>query len=470
MSEEKLLKNECTCKEGRTEDISYLRFGTILAILQLKNHPFFNYFEINSMSVSIIVGAQWGDEGKGKIVDMLSEKIDIVARYQGGANAGHTVVIGDKTYVLHLIPSGIFQKNVKCVIGNGVVIDPAALMEEIEMIKSFGIKIDGRLFISHNAHLIMPYHKLLDSIREQGAQKIGTTGRGIGPAYIDKYMRTGIRVVDLLDRKVLREKLTRNIEEKNQILSKVYGKTEIDIDKLVNEYQEFDKKIDPFITDTATYLNTALRKKKRILAEGAQGALLDVDHGTYPYVTSSNPTSGGACTGLGIPPTSVSSIIGIVKAYSTRVGNGPFPTELNDTTGETLRKIGHEFGATTGRPRRCGWLDMVSLKYSLMVNGISEIALTKLDVLDSFDEIRICVGYKSGGKLLKSFPTDVHTLETVEPVYQSYKGWNEDITGAKKWKQLPKRTAKYVETIEKLSGVKVSIVSVGARRDQTIVR
>jgi adenylosuccinate synthase len=283
-------------------------------------------------------------------------------------------------------------------------------------------------------------------------------------------MRTGIRVVDLLDRKVLREKLTRNIEEKNQILSKVYGKTEIDIDKLVNEYQEFDKKIDPFITDTATYLNTALRKKKRILAEGAQGALLDVDHGTYPYVTSSNPTSGGACTGLGIPPTSVSSIIGIVKAYSTRVGNGPFPTELNDTTGETLRKIGHEFGATTGRPRRCGWLDMVSLKYSLMVNGISEIALTKLDVLDSFDEIRICVGYKSGGKLLKSFPTDVHTLETVEPVYQSYKGWNEDITGTKKWKQLPKRTAKYVETIEKLSGVMVSIVSVGARRDQTIVR
>ena len=422
------------------------------------------------MPVSIVVGAQWGDEGKGKIVDMLSEHVDIVARYQGGANAGHTVVIGDTTYVLHLIPSGIFQKNVQCVIGNGVVIDPVALMEEIEMIKSFGIKIDGRLFISHNAHLIMPYHKLLDNIREQGAQKIGTTGRGIGPAYIDKYTRTGIRVVDLLDRKLLREKLTRNIEEKNQLLSKVYGSAEIDVDKIVNEYQEFDKKIDPFITDTCTLLNNALRKKKKILAEGAQGALLDVDHGTYPYVTSSNPTSGGACTGLGIPPTSVKSIIGIVKAYSTRVGNGPFPTELNNDTGETLRKIGHEFGATTGRPRRCGWLDMVSLKYSLMVNGISEIALTKLDVLDEFDEIKICVGYKKDGKVLKSFPTDVRTLESVEPVYQSYKGWNENISEAKKWKQLPKRTMKYVETIEKLSGVKISLVSVGARRDQTIVR
>ncbi|MCK9409694.1 MAG: adenylosuccinate synthase [Bacteroidetes bacterium] len=422
------------------------------------------------MSVSIIVGAQWGDEGKGKIVDMLSEKIDIVARYQGGANAGHTVVIGDKTYVLHLIPSGIFQKNVKCVIGNGVVIDPVALMDEIAMIKSFGIKIEGRLFISHNAHLIMPYHKLLDTLREEGVQKIGTTGRGIGPAYIDKYMRTGIRVVDLLDRKVLREKLTRNIEEKNQLLSKVYGKTEIDVDKIVTEYQEFDKLIDPYITDTSTYLNAALKKKKRVLAEGAQGALLDVDHGTYPYVTSSNPTSGGACTGLGIPPTEVKSIIGIVKAYSTRVGNGPFPTELSDTTGETLRKVGHEFGATTGRPRRCGWLDMVSLKYSLMVNGISEIALTKLDVLDAFDEIRICIAYKKDGKVLKSFPTDVHTLETLEPVYKTYKGWNETISEVTKWKQLPKRTRDYVETIEKLSGVKVSLVSVGARRDQTIVR
>lgn len=422
------------------------------------------------MSVSIVVGAQWGDEGKGKIVDMLSEEIDIVARYQGGANAGHTVCIGDKNYVLHLIPSGIFHKHVQCVIGNGVVIDPVALMDEISMIKSFGITIEGRLFISHNAHLIMPYHKLLDSIREEGSQKIGTTGRGIGPAYIDKYTRTGIRVVDLLDRKVLQDKLKRNIDEKNQILSKVYGKTKIDVDKIIAEYQQFDTMIDPYITDTSDFLNTALRKKKKILAEGAQGALLDVDHGTYPYVTSSNPTSGGACTGLGIPPTSVKSIIGIVKAYSTRVGNGPFPTELNNATGETLRKIGHEFGATTGRPRRCGWLDMVSLRYSITINGITEIALTKLDVLDTFDEINICIGYKKNGKLLRSFPTDVQTLDIVEPVYKTLKGWNNDITHATKWKHLPKKCARYVEAIEKLAGVPVSIVSVGARRDQTIVR
>ena len=422
------------------------------------------------MSVTILVGAQWGDEGKGKIVDLLSEKLDIVARYQGGANAGHTVCIGNKNYVLHLIPSGIFHKHVTCVIGNGVVIDPVALMEEIEMVKSFGIKIDGRLFISHNAHLIMPYHKLLDTIREQGKNKIGTTGRGIGPSYIDKYMRTGIRVVDLLDRKVLTEKLTRNIEEKNQLLRKIYGSAEIDLDQIIKEYQEFDKKIDPYVTDTAAYLNGALNKKKKILAEGAQGALLDVDHGTYPFVTSSNPTSGGACTGLGIPPTAVTKVIGIAKAYSTRVGNGPYPTELHDAIGEKIRTVGHEFGATTGRPRRCGWLDMVALKYSIMINGINEIALTKLDVLDDFDEIKICVGYKKDGVMLKSFPTDVRTLDEVEPVYKSYKGWNESISDRKKWTHLPGTTQRYVETLEKLSGVKVSYVSVGARRDQTIVR
>jgi adenylosuccinate synthase len=372
------------------------------------------------MPATIIVGAQWGDEGKGKIVDMLSDEVDIVARYQGGANAGHTVVIGEKEYVLHLIPSGIFHKHVKCVIGNGVVIDPVALMDEIAMIKSFGITIDGRLFISHNAHLIMPYHKMLDAIREQGAQKIGTTGRGIGPAYIDKYMRTGIRVVDLLNRKTLSDKLKANIEEKNQLLSKIYGSVEIDVDKIIAEYEKFDTQIDPFITDTPAYLNNALKKKKAILAEGAQGALLDVDHGTYPFVTSSNPTSGGACTGLGIPPTEIKNIIGIVKAYSTRVGNGPFPTELNDATGERLRTIGGEFGATTGRPRRCGWLDIVSLKYSIMVNGIREIALTKLDVLDEFDEIKVCTGYTVNGKPLKSFSSDVATLDAVTPVYKTF--------------------------------------------------
>ena len=422
------------------------------------------------MPVTIIVGAQWGDEGKGKIVDLISDEIDVVARYQGGANAGHTVVIGEKEYVLHLIPSGIFHRHVTCVIGNGVVIDPVALMEEIAMIRSFDIKIEGRLLISHNAHLIMPYHKLLDNIRERGANKIGTTGRGIGPAYIDKYMRTGIRVVDLLNRKVLSNKLKASIEEKNQLLSKVYGSAKLDVDKIISEYEAFDKKIDPFVTDTSAYLNGALKKKKRILAEGAQGALLDVDHGTYPYVTSSSPTSGGACTGLGIPPTSVKNIIGIVKAYSTRVGNGPFPTELLDDTGQRLRSIGHEFGSTTGRPRRCGWLDMVSLRYSLVVNGVMEIALTKLDVLDEFDEIRICTGYTHEGRPLGSFPSDVETLEHIQPVYRSFKGWHEPISGTKRYKHLPKQARSYIETIEKLSGVPVSIVSVGARRDQTMTR
>src|SRR5512140_1704323 len=278
------------------------------------------------MPVQIIVGAQWGDEGKGKIVDHLSERVDIVARYQGGANAGHTVVIGEKEYVLHLIPSGIFHPHVTCVIGNGVVVDPVALMDEIRQLERLQINISGRLLISHNAHLIMPYHKLLDSIREQTSEKIGTTGRGIGPAYIDKFMRVGIRLVDLLDRDVFVKKLTRNIEEKNQILSKIYGNPELDVDRIVDEYEAFDKKIDADVSDTSLFLNNALAENKRILAEGAQGALLDIDHGTYPFVTSSNPTSGGACTGLGIPPTAITSIIGVVKAYTTRVGNGPFPT------------------------------------------------------------------------------------------------------------------------------------------------
>ena len=381
------------------------------------------------MPVQIIVGAQWGDEGKGKIVDHLSEKVDIVARYQGGANAGHTVVLPpkkgkqEKEFVLHLIPSGIFHPHVICVIGNGVVLDPVALMTEIQQLKDAGIKITGRLLISHNAHLIMPYHKMLDAARERGEEKIGTTGRGIGPAYNDKYMRTGIRVVDLLNRDVLCKKLKRNIEASNEMLSKLYQSQALDVDAIINEYQEFDRKFDEYITDTSEYLNNALKKNKRILAEGAQGALLDVDHGTYPFVTSSNPTSGGACTGLGIPPTSINSIIGIVKAYSTRVGNGPFPTELKNEIGERLRKIGSEFGATTGRPRRCGWLDAVSLRYSIRVNGIQRIAITKLDVLDEFKEIKVCTGFKVDGKKLHHYPTDSQTLDAVEPIYKTFKGW-----------------------------------------------
>ena len=421
------------------------------------------------MPVQVIVGAQWGDEGKGKIVDLLSEDADIVARYQGGANAGHTVCIGDKQYILHLIPSGMFHPKIICVIGNGVVLDPTALMSEIAQLQAAGISITGRLLISHNAHLIMPYHKQLDAIREQGATRIGTTGRGIGPSYIDKFMRIGIRIVDLLDRDVLAAKIKLNIEEKNEILTKVYGESRIDVDAIISEYQEFDKQIDEYVTDTSLYLYQALRQNKRVIAEGAQGALLDVDHGTYPYVTSSNPTSGGACTGLGIPPTAVDSVVGIVKAYCTRVGNGPFPTELTDATGERLRAIGHEYGATTGRPRRCGWFDAVALKYSAMINGIDRIAVTKLDVLDTFDEIMVCVGYNVGGKRLKSFPTDIATLERITPIYESFEGWKTPLAGATTYADLPPNARKYLDAMAHLTGTKLWLVSVGPRRDQTVI-
>ncbi len=426
------------------------------------------------MSVQIIVGAQWGDEGKGKIVDHLSEKVDIVARYQGGANAGHTVILppvggqAPRQFVLHLIPSGIFHRHVTCVIGNGVVLDPVALMDEIGQLQKAGIKIDGRLLISHNAHLIMPYHKRLDAIREEGAQKIGTTGRGIGPSYIDKYSRTGIRVVDLLDRDVLCKKLKDNLDQTNELLKKVYDRKELDVDQIIAEYQDFDRKIDPYVTDTADYLNRALAKGKKVLAEGAQGALLDVDHGTYPFVTSSNPTSGGACTGLGVPPTAIDSVVGVVKAYSTRVGNGPFPTEQLNETGERLRTIGGEFGATTGRPRRCGWLDLVSLSYSCRINGIDRITVTKLDVLDQFDEINVCVGYKVGNRMIDRFPSDVQTLERVEPVYKTFAGWNEPTSDVRRFKDLPAKAQSYLRGVERLLKVRFWLVSVGARRDQTL--
>jgi adenylosuccinate synthase len=427
------------------------------------------------MPVQIIVGAQWGDEGKGKIVDLLSENVNIVARYQGGANAGHTVVLPpkkgkkEKEFVLHLIPSGIFHPHVTCVIGNGVVLDPVALMTEIQQLKEAGIRVKGRLLISHNAHLIMPYHKMLDAARERGTEKIGTTGRGIGPAYNDKYMRTGIRVVDLLNREVLCKKLRRNIEASNEMLDKLYQSQALDVDSIINEYQEFDRKFDEYITDTSEYLNNALKKNRRILAEGAQGALLDVDHGTYPFVTSSNPTSGGACTGLGIPPTSINSIIGIVKAYSTRVGNGPFPTELKNEIGEHLRATGGEFGATTGRPRRCGWLDLVSLRYSIRVNGIQRIAITKLDVLDEFSEIKVCTGFKVGGKTLRHYPTDSQTLDAVEPTFKTFKGWQTKTSGIRHYGKLPREAKQYIEAISKMLETNIWMVSVGARRDQTLL-
>ena len=419
------------------------------------------------MNVTVLVGSQWGDEGKGKIVDILSEKVDIVARYQGGANAGHTVEIGDKQFILHLIPSGILRENVICVIGNGVVIDPSALLQEIEFLEKNNIKVNGRLFISHNAHLIMPYHKLLDTISESGDNKIGTTGRGIGPCYIDKYARKGIKIVDLLNRKILEEKIRINLKEKNNLLKKVYDHDELDVEAIIKEYQEFDKRIDKYVKDVPSYLNSAISDGKSVLMEGAQGALLDVDHGTYPFVTSSSPTSGGACIGTGIPPNKITQIVGIVKAYTTRVGNGPFPTELLNEEGEKLRKTGAEYGATTGRPRRCGWFDAFLVKYSAMINGIDCVAITKLDVLSVFDEIKVCIGYELDGKKLKSFPTDVERLCNVKPLYETLTGWKQNISNCKSYSDLPENTKNYLAFLVKNAGIKINIISVGPKRTQT---
>jgi len=423
------------------------------------------------MPVTVVIGSQWGDEGKGKIVDLISQDIDIVARYQGGANAGHTICWEDKTFVLHLVPSGIFHEGVKCAIGNGVVIDPVAVMEEINMIRDLGYSVEGRLHISHNAHLIMPYHKKVEEARERwrDAGAIGTTGRGIGPAYVDKFARTGIRVVDLLDRDVLRKKLLLSMEEKNAILQNVYGAEKLDINAIIEEYVEFDKLIDPFVTDTTDLLCSALRDGKNVLAEGAQGSLLDVDFGTYPFVTSSHPTVGGCCTGLGVPPTSINRVIGIVKAYSTRVGNGPFPTELLDDQGDELRTTGGEFGATTGRPRRCGWLDLVALRYTSMINGFTDLAITKLDVLSNLEEIKVCTGYKVNGSSTNRFPNDIRTLEQVEPEYETFPGWGTDITGVTSMDDLPTEARDYLTFMSDFLGVRASIVSSGPKREQTIL-
>lgn len=422
------------------------------------------------MPVTIVIGAQWGDEGKGKVVDLLAPEVDVVARYQGGANAGHTIKWGDQEFVLHLIPSGIFHEGVECVIGNGVVIDPVALMDEIRQVEALGFQVEGRLHISHTAHLIMPYHKRLDEAKERyrDAGAIGTTGRGIGPAYVDKFARNGIRVVDLLDRDGLRAKLQAALEEKNDLLAKVYGAEPIDVDAMVEEYVEFDRRIDPFVTDTTALLHNALADGKTILAEGAQGSLLDVDHGTYPYVTSSHPTAGGCCTGLGVPPTSVDRVIGIVKAYSTRVGNGPFPTELTGDLGEQLRQTGGEFGATTGRPRRCGWLDLVALGYATRINGFTELAITKLDVLAGLDELKVCTQYRIGDKLTDRFPTDLDALSKAEPVYETLPGFG-DVTGAETLEDLPQTAQDYLAFVSERLGVRIGTVSTGPKREETLV-
>jgi len=405
------------------------------------------------MSCKIVVGAQWGDEGKGKIIDILSRDADIIVRYQGGNNAGHTVVIGDKEFILHLIPSGILRKGKLCIIGNGVVIDPEALLSEIEMLEKKGIEIDGNLMISESAHVILPYHKVID--KRRGA-KIGTTGRGIGPCYIDKMARCGIRMTDLVNPEGLKKKIYANLE----------GSEEFNAEQIYNEYLEYGKKIKKYLVNVSQVLNKAIAKKKDILFEGAQGALLDIDHGTYPYVTSSSATAGGACTGTGVGPTKMDKVIGVVKAYTTRVGEGPFPTEFGKDLMEKIRTKGKEFGATTGRPRRCGWFDAVIVRHSVAVNGLDEIVITKLDVLDETDKIKICTGYKYKGKLYKDFPADIEMLENCEPVYESCNGWMKDTTRATKYKDLPGNAKKYLVKLAKLLNVKISMVSVGSKREQ----
>ncbi len=423
------------------------------------------------MPVLVVVGAQWGDEGKGKIIDLLTERADVVARYQGGHNAGHTVVVGMDEFILHLIPSGILHKGKTCIIGNGVVVDPAALIEEMDGLRLRGIRFGESLLISGNAHLIMPYHKALDIASEKlkGNKKIGTTGRGIGPAYADKISRKGIRMADLLDTKTFREKLACNTGEANFLLERFYNAPLVHLDQVYEEYLGYGKRLKKYITDTTLFLNQAVKKNKKILAEGAQGTHLDVDHGTYPFVTSSSPTAGGACTGLGIGPNAITEVMGIVKAYTTRVGSGPFPTEQENKLGELLRARGKEYGATTGRPRRCGWADTLIIRHAVRVNGMTSAAITKLDVLDTLDELKICIGYKYKGKLYEEMPSELSVLEKGTPQYITLPGWKQTTIGIRKYDDLPKKARVYVEKLCKLSGVKPSIISTGARRDETVM-
>jgi len=422
------------------------------------------------MPVSIVIGAQWGDEGKGKIVDLLTPEFDFVARYQGGANAGHTIVWEDKKFVLHLVPSGIFNDGAQCVVGNGVVIDPKSLLEEIRLVEELGYSVQGRLHVSKRAHVIFPFHQDRDASREDSGTgtKIGTTKRGIGPAYVDKHVRTGIRILDLVDPDKLATKLRPLIESNNEFLNWKFGQEPRNVGETLEEFVSIGENLKPYVTDTISLLHGALGNNKNILAEGAQGALLDIDFGTYPFVTSSHPTAGGACVGLGIPPSSIERVIGITKAYLTRVGEGPFPTELTGEIGEQLRKIGAEFGATTGRPRRCGWLDLPALSYSSKISGITELAITKLDVLSGLDEIKVADSYNQDPTL--AFPACCDTLGEVSPDYSSLDGWSDDITTAKSVDDLPDTAHKYLDYIEQQSGVPISMVSVGPKRSQTLLK
>ena len=422
------------------------------------------------MATVVVVGAQWGDEGKGKVIDYLAKDSDIVARYQGGNNAGHTVVVGEEKYVLHLIPCGILRPDKKCIIGNGVVLSLKALFEEIDHLRQRGIYVGDNLSISDRTHLIMPYHILLESVDEsiRGAKKIGTTGKGIGPVYMDKAGRSGIRVGDLLDCGVFEEKLDFNLNEKARILGESEEWIESTKAEILKEYQVYADRIKPFVADTSLILNEAIKAGKNVLCESAQGTLLDVDFGTYPYITSNNPTAGGVCTGLGIGPTAIDRVLGVVKAYVTRVGEGPFPTEFPPDMSERIRLRGEEFGATTGRPRRCGWFDAVIVRYAARINGFKSIALTKLDILDEVDPIKICTEYKYNGKRLTEFPSQSDILKDCEPVYESMDGWLTDVSEIERYDDLPENAKKYIERISQLSGIKVELVAVGARRDRII--
>jgi len=418
----------------------------------------------------VLLGAQWGDEGKGKATDILGDKVKYVVRYQGGNNAGHTVVIGDQKYALHLLPSGILTPTCIPVIGNGVVIDPAVLLEEIRGLNERGVDT-SHLKISTNAHLITPYHRTIDKVSERflGKAKIGTTGRGIGPAYADKINRIGIRIQDLFDPSILRQKIEGALRDKNQVLIKVFNRKGIEIDDVLREYLEYAEILRPYVTDTSLLLNQALDKGETVLLEGSQGTLLDVDHGTYPFVTSSNPTAGGASTGSGIGPTRISRVIGIVKAYTTRVGSGPFPTELFDDDGEKLRSIGGEFGTTTGRSRRTGWYDAPIARYAVRINGLTDFFLTKLDVLTGWEEIPVCVAYEIDGKHVEEVPSSQSDFHHAKPIYENLPGWSDDISKARTLTDLPVNAQKYVKFLEEISGAPMSAIGVGPGRDETIV-
>ncbi|WP_017559296.1 adenylosuccinate synthase [Nocardiopsis baichengensis] len=421
------------------------------------------------MPAITLVGAQWGDEGKGKATDLVGDRVDYVVRYQGGNNAGHTVVIGDQKYALHLLPSGILSPDVVPVIANGVVIDPAVLFEELGGLQERGVDT-SRLLISANAHLIMPYHRELDKVSERflGKGRIGTTGRGIGPTYADKISRQGVRVQDMFDAKILRKKVELALNDKNQVLTKVFNRRGLDPERVIDEYLGYAERLRPHVTDTSLVLNKALDAGENVYLEGSQGTLLDIDHGTYPFVTSSSPTSGGACIGAGIGPTRITKVVGILKAYTTRVGSGPFPTELHDEWGEWLRTQGHEFGVTTGRNRRCGWFDAPIARYATRVNGITDFFLTKLDVLTGLDRIPVCVGYDVDGVRHDEIPMTQTEFHHAVPVYEHLEGWSEDITGARSFGELPKPAQDYVRTLEEMAGAPISAIGVGPGRDQTL--